>query len=349
MGVRESVPRRAMPSITHHDAFKLSAFVVATLVLGALLAPPLYWGGKHVVAEGWLEGGWLDSIHGSMDRATFARYFNRAMLVAAVIFIYPTIRWIGWKRGKEAIVLERNPHRWRHLAAGFGVAAGTLLLLGWLYLLVGFYRPHDKADPLLEILGGATMSAFGVAFLEEFFFRGALLGLVLRTARPWRALLFVTAFFAIVHFLKPPPKLVYPEIEWHSGFWMIGKIFGQFGNPVFFAAEFATLFAVGWILGYTRLITRSLFLAIGLHAGWVFGIKTYSALTRKDMALAEMLPWAGQDLKIGLGSLITVAVTGVGLFVVLRRLYPDRRVSETTSVSAGEDASPREEPSTGTD
>ena len=333
-----------MKALLRNDVFKIVVFVLATLVLGALLTAPVYWAAKAIVAKGWLLEGPLDSIHGSLERAKLSRCFNRAMMAAALILIYPTIRWLrsgsgegAAEKGRNWMGLTRNPRRWQHLCIGFAVAAGTLLLMGWVFTEIGFYKANPKADPLLSIIGGALVAAFGVAFLEEFFFRGALQALAFRTMKAIPAILFVSAFFAVVHFLKPPPNLAEPSVAWWSGFWMIGQIFGQFAEPKFLMAEFATLFCVGLILSWVRMRTGSLWLGIGLHAGWVFGIKTYAPLTRRAMKLEEMLPWAGADLKTGLASLIVVFLTGVGLWLWLRNRRPGNSEYPCESVeSSGE-------------
>jgi membrane protease YdiL (CAAX protease family) len=319
-----------MKSLLRNDVFKIVVFVSATLVLGALLTAPVYWAAKAIVAKGWLLDGPLQSIHESLERAKLSRCFNRAMMAAALIFIYPTVRWLRQEKQGNAekqagnwMGLTKNPHRWRHLIIGFVVAAGTLLMMGWLFTVVGFYKANPKADPMLSIIGSALVAAFAVAFLEEFFFRGALQALALRTMKALPAILFVSAFFAVVHFLKPPANLAESTVVWSSGFWMIGQIFGQFAEPGFLLAEFATLFCVGWILSWVRMRTGSLMLGIGLHAGWVFGIKTYAPLTRRAMKLEEMLPWAGADLKTGLSSLIVVFLTGIGLWIWLRNKQPE--------------------------
>jgi membrane protease YdiL (CAAX protease family) len=333
-----------MKSLLRNDVFKIVVFVSATLLLGALLTAPVYWAAKAIVAKGFLIDGPLQSIHDSLDRAKLSRCFNRAMMAAALIFIYPTVRWLRRDkadRNSETesstgnwMGLQKNPHRWRHIAIGFLVAAGMLLAMGWVFTQVGFYKANPKADPLLSIIGSALVAAFAVAFLEEFFFRGALQALALRTMKELPAILFVSAFFAVVHFLKPPANLEEPTVVWFSGFWMIGQIFGQFAEPKFLMAEFATLFCVGWILSWVRMRTGSLMLGIGLHAGWVFGIKTYAPLTRRAMKLEEMLPWAGADLKTGVSSLIVVFITGVGLWVWLRKKDPAACPPEMADVEA---------------
>ena len=218
-------------------------------------------------------------------------------------------------------------------ARSFAAAAGLLLLMGAGYLMFKVFHlaPPDNHRAAAEwgarfdssAIFGIVSAAIAVALLEEFFFRGAILGLALRTMRPPGALVFVTFFFTIVHFLKPPDsvELADAQVTWGSGFWMVGQIFAKFGNPIFILSQFVTLFAVGWILGVARLRTNSLWLPIGLHCGWVFGLKFYSELTWIPVKLQRggYLPWAGRDLKEGLVPLVFVAATGAVVFLWLSK------------------------------
>ena len=85
-------------------------------------------------------------------------------------------------------------------------------------------------------------------------------------------------------------------MNWLSGFVSIANSFWQFGDPLLLAAGFLTLFAIGCILADARLQTRSLWLSIGLHSGWIFANGTFSRAARRA-ALA--LPWIGKDLLVG--------------------------------------------------
>lgn len=314
-------------SIFRSEAFKITVYLVSTMLLGALLAPPLFLSCKWLVAQGTLEGGPLDWVNDALERSKFSRYFNRGMMLAAILMIYPTVRWIrsGLNDPEQTcmdVSLKSNPYRWRQVSLGFALAVVPLLLMGWMYVKVGYFRPRSAEDyEWSRVLATALSSAAGAAILEELFFRWGLMGLVLRTTRPFRALLFVTFIYTLVHFLKPPPELQMPMVTWTSGFWLVGQIFSQFGNPIFIMAQFATLFTVGWILGYVRLKTSSLWMGIGLHAGWIFGIKLYSPITRKKMALADMLPWAGADLKTGIIPMVVVLLTGLAVWLYLQKRY----------------------------
>ncbi|MAB76022.1 MAG: hypothetical protein CMO47_06140 [Verrucomicrobiales bacterium] len=320
-------------TIFQSDAFKILVFTVGTVVLGAVLAPFLYQGGKYLVAQGWLEGTLLDGINGSMDRAKFSRYFNRAILLGGFIMIVPAVRWLnaGKKdRGsvKEFLELEPNPAWWRHLATGFLVGGASLILLGWWYVAQGWYLMKDTDKPLYEILLEALGTGIAVGLLEELVFRGALYAVLSKLLKPRSLFFAVAALFAVLHFFNAPHSLTVDVVHAGSGFWFVGRIFqhffSQFGDFYFLLSEFAVLFAIGLVLGYTREKTGSLWLGIGLHAGWVFGVKTLSPLTTRAFDRDAMMPWLGDTLRVGAVSFFVVAFTGLAIWLWFRG--SDRRI-----------------------
>ena len=298
-------------------AWKLIAYFAAVMVGAAILTPVLFWAGKSFAASMDASGsegfGWLSS---ALRRGDFSRYFNRAVLIMAIVLVYPMVRWAGFDR---SLFPKWSPASsgLRHCLVGFFGAAALLLLLGWGLIGGGAYKL--KPEPSWSSVGSALVAAFSVGFIEEFFFRGALLGLFLKSLSRAQALIWCTFIFAIVHFLKPPESFVLlPEsVTWLSGFAMIGQILKSFSNLNFLLAEFLTLFAVGWVLAQARLKTGRLWVSIGLHAGWVFGLKYFSALTFSTRASkhGDMLPWIGTNLKVGLLPLVVVLFTG---WLVLR-------------------------------
>ena len=196
------------------------------------------------------------------------------------------------------------------------------MLMGLIFLKTGLFewRAVSNRPPVGTIVRVAVTAAVGAAVVEEFFFRGLLMGVSLRAASTRWALVFVTFVYTAVHFLKPPDsvEIASDAVTWGTGFWLVGQIFVQFGNPLFVVAEFATLFAVGWVLGMARLQTGALWASIGLHAGWIFGLKFFSAMTRKASPVEETLPWIGRNLKEGLVPLAVVTLTGVVVWWWLR-------------------------------
>jgi membrane protease YdiL (CAAX protease family) len=283
---------------------KIIAYLVAVVLLGALLAPLLYWAGNALA-----DGGTFRFL----GDVSFQRYFNRAVLVAALVLLWPTVRSLrlgGWRD----LGLEPD-ERWRaHLSTGLVIGAGLVALMALFYVPLGFYRwkgdlPSWRQLPLL------ALSAVVVALLEECLFRGGILGLFRRTLRPFTALFWVTAIFAIVHFLKPDEEFMIQDVRWLSGFALLPRVFHQFTEPMSVLASFTTIFVLGWVLGYATLRTRSLWLAIGFHAGVVFVKMSFAKFTKRE---ALSLPWVGPELQIGLVPVGVLALGGVLIWFWLR-------------------------------
>ena len=292
-----------------HALAKLLLYIGAVLLGGALLAPWLVQAGLAAFPE---PEGWLaEQVH----KAPFARFFSRACQFWAVVLLWPLIRWTGMDR---ALFPPLRPvsSGLREYALGFALAAGLLLALGAGLVSAGLFRM--RPEPAWGGVGEPLSAALGAGVLEELFFRGALFGLLLRSLPLRSAVLATTFLFAFVHFLRPPEGWVLPveEVTWSSGLLALRAIGATFGDAHFLLAEFATLFAVGWVLCAARVRTGRLWASMGLHGGWVFGLKYFSALTLSSKALraGEHLPWMGVNLKIGLLPLVVIALTG-GLFL----------------------------------
>ncbi len=288
------------------EAGKILAYFAAVVVGGCLLAPPLFWAGRALADAG---------IAPFLGQFEFPRYFNRAVLIVALGLLWPLLAWLGVRRFED-LDLDRNPQRFRHLGVGLGIALGGLTLVAILLIAIGRFKLRKKWG--LEPIGMRVFSAFVVAIIEETFFRGALLG-VLRRHLSWqKALAFNSVFFAAVHFIRPPkqfPPIL--EVEWTSGFTLVPDLLWQFGNPRLLVGGLVTLVLVGVILGYSVIRTRSLYLAIGLHAGWVMGLRTFDYLTRRKLKSSM---WFGKDLMTGLGPVLMLTVTFVIVALVVRRM-----------------------------
>jgi membrane protease YdiL (CAAX protease family) len=305
--------------ILSHDFLKLTLYVVSVLVGGALLSPVLVSGGRWLLETFADPDQPVTGVLESVQKAGFSRYFSRASQICAVLLLWPLIRWTGMNR---TLFPGWKPVRmgFRNYFLGFILAAGLLLLLGWGFCQAGIYRL--RPEPAWTGIGTPLAAALGAGILEELFFRGAILGLLLRTLKPLPAIVFSSALFAFVHFLRPPEtwNMALNDVTWTSGFQALGAILSNFKNTDFLLAEFATLFAVGWVLAAARLRTGQLWASMGLHGGWVFGLKYFSALTltTKTLRAGDYLPWIGLNLKVGLAPLFVIALTGVIVLLFLR-------------------------------
>ncbi len=300
---------------------KISLYFLAVVLLGAALAPLLFWAihglEPWALANGLLN--WQPDENGRMLfqgpfaflEADFQKIFHRAVLIAALLLLWPAWRWMdgGPLRG---LGLEPDPRAGAHFTRGLLVGGGLVALMAGAYLFLRFY--HLKERHPWGVLPQLALTAIVVAALEEWVFRGAIFSLFARVMKPWPALAWTTALFAIVHFIRPQEGPDAAHITWRSGFELLPQVFRGFGDPMLLLGGFTTLFTLGWLLGYARLRTCALWMSIGLHAGVVFVKMSFSKFAKRDDL---HLPWVGPDLQTGL---VPVLALLIGLFLVWRRL-----------------------------
>jgi len=282
-----------------NDLRKLLLYLAAALVFGALLAPLLFKGGHWLAELG---------IFPRLERHGFQRYFNRSVQVSAILFLWPLVRSLR-VRSLGELGLHWDPDGWRRFFIGFIAAVALMAVMSLIVHAFGgilFLPPELRS---LHELPKVVLTALSVGFIEECIFRGAFLGLLQRTMSRTGALFASSAFYSVLHFIKPLKTTIVPsEVSWLSGFALIPGIFSQWKDPAMIAAGFTTLFAVGWVLGWATQRTHSLWMSIGLHAGWVFCVQGFGKFA---VFAAGGLPWIGADLRIGIAPLLTVIVTGV--------------------------------------
>jgi membrane protease YdiL (CAAX protease family) len=274
-------------------------YLAATVLIGALLAPPLFWLAQSVAAH--LHSASLTAFLAKTD---FQRYFDRAIMLTALALLWPLLKALRIENFGYDLGLVRDRRGWRRFAAGFLVALVTMSILAAILLFTGVYRMHSHIA--YARLAWLPVTALTVSVLEEFLFRGALQGAVRKTAVDGFALVTVAVLYAAVHFLKPPGHPVSPSaIHWSSGLALLPDTFSQFRQPALLLGGFTTLLLLGLILGYAREQTRSLWMPIGLHAGFVLGKMGFMDITRHS----EAWPWLGPDLSVGLAPLLALLAT----------------------------------------
>ena len=289
---------------------KILVLTALVLVFGCLAAPPVYWLGRSLVTSGWVP---------QLEPFRFPTYFNRTVMVLGLVSVWPLLRCLGLRRWAD-LGLESNPSLGADLGIGVLLGAGGFAYALSVLFLGGIVRLNDVVPWASSWT--FVLTAIAVPLIEETFFRGVLLGLLRRTLRWPYALTFLSLFFAILHFLGPKPGGPRASGDhWYSGFEHFGQLFWQFGEPTLVLGGWVTLFMVGWILGYTVVRTRSLFMAMGLHGGWVLAMRFYDEFctrVNKDNV------WVGKDVRVGLAAVLLLAATYGVVFLVLKRRHPTK-------------------------
>lgn len=185
-------------------------------------------------------------------------------LLAPSLFGLPAARLLGLAR----------PRAWQ-IALIPALVVGTLCgaELAWRGSLLIFDPPMDALEAMQSYLGelsggpGLLVMTVGAGVFEELYFRGLLMGLLLERGRPWRALLWQAAAFAVFHAL---------------GF------------------RYAPTFAIGLLLGLLRLRAGTVLLGVAVHA-----IHNYTAAIYGGQLGLETRPlWQlALGLAVGLGAL----------------------------------------------
>jgi membrane protease YdiL (CAAX protease family) len=290
---------------------KILLYLVVVVLLGAILAPPVYW-----------------ILHETVN-FPFYRYLSRVTQVTAFILLGPLLFWLGIRSTRE-FGLERNPRALRDVVTGLFLALVPGALCGGAYLLLDVYRIKQELMPLLLLRIAVTAGFVGV--VEEFLFRGVLLGLAANSFGRWRAAIGVSVVFAGIHFVRPG-KQSDPGVEWWTGLAQILRVFDAAPPLSLWIAGFLSLFTAGMILAFATFRTRSLWLPIGLHAGWIFLQQAFQLLAKYRVKPPEaLLPWIGPNVvsgavPTGLVPLVVLLLTGAGVWFYLRNALAGSRRS----------------------
>jgi membrane protease YdiL (CAAX protease family) len=209
----------------------------------------------------------------------------------------------------------------RDISAGVLLGVFGVFLVSAISLFFGFFSWRDV--PALGSLGRIVLTAGAVSLVEEAVFRGVILGICLWNLSARGAIAVSSALFAVVHFLKPAKTRLAPEaVQWSSGYTELFSFAGALPSSAVLFFGLASLFVAGWILGRATLRTHSLWLPIGLHAGWVFGVQTSNLFLRSTSSEPTgFLPWVGPSLVSGAVPTGLLPLAGLLLAGWLVRLY----------------------------
>lgn len=308
-------------------------WVLSALGLAAVIAPWIYQAGKWLAATA-VAGdlpALLEWLGAACGRSKFGRFFSRALMFSAVVFLPLLFRRIRRIRAGMGEARESQMGvAWKsgviQLVVGCVIAGGMLWAMGMILEGIGVYIPARRPPSIGAFLSKVLAFSVTAPVVEEWMFRGVLLGLWLKFARPLTACVGTSLVFAFVHFLDPPSgSAIANPVSPLAGFELLGKILLHFTNPQFFVTDFATLFVIGMILAWARVRTGGLWFSIGLHAGWIISFKSFSLLYRV-VSEHPLHPWGvGESLRSGIIPLLTLGLTAGICHFALRR-FERRRV-----------------------
>jgi membrane protease YdiL (CAAX protease family) len=160
----------------------------------------------------------------------------------------------------------------------------------------------------------ALLSGVFAGSLEEIFFRGILFKGLLQNGKLFRAFVVSSLFYSALHFVKPGEAYFVDGFEPLAGFRHLLYTFTPFSEPLDILPGMFGLFLLGVVLSYAFFRTGNLYLSIGLHAGWIFGLKSvrvFGDYTREDLGWL----FGSTDPKIVSGIATWIGIIGVLLMV----------------------------------
>jgi membrane protease YdiL (CAAX protease family) len=288
----------------------LVIYIVVVFVGGALLAPGLWWLAQHF-------GPSLPSI----ANAPFHRFVDRSLLILALGGLWPMLRALGVKSRRE-IGLVPPYGQFKRISAGLALGFFSLAIVAG--MAIGFHGRVITTDltahKIVGTIFGAITTAAIVAPLEEILFRGGIFG-GLRKFIYWPvALAISSAIYALAHFLQ---RTEYTgAITWHSGLELLPQMLRGFADFHALVPGFFNLALVGILLGVAYQRTGNLYFSIGLHAGWIFWLKTYGAFTADSPQVAIWFWGTGKMIDGWLAFFVLAATLVVLNFLPLQQRSP---------------------------
>lgn len=292
-------------------SLRILIFLLCVLVLTCFLSP------------------WLAALLNSMMvgresesfSPSFSDIFNRLFMVLAITLFFPLRHTLG-VRSLSDLGLQRLQRAYRDLFSGFFLTLFSVVALAAVMSLGGIFTFYFRLSlgASLERIATAFLSAVAAGLLEEIFFRGIVFKALLEDWKPSIAFVIASFFYSALHFVKPVEKIILSGPDAWAGFRHLGYAFMPFLDPVTLFPGLFGLFLIGIVLAYAFVRTGSIYLSVGLHAGWIFGLKTirvYGDYRRQD--LGWLFGSSEPKLVTGVAAWIGIAVVGIIVHLITRR------------------------------
>ena len=168
--------------------------------------------------------------------------FDMKFSVLAIVFLLLLYELVIRRMGEHPRDDYRDPKAVKRLVIGLGAGFAVFSVAVGVAAALGVYRVTGRGD-LSQMLPALIGAALFPAVNEELLFRGILFRWLEEWGGSWVALLLTSALFGCAHLLNPN------------------------ASPI---AAVGIALEAGVMLGAAYMLTRSLWLPMGLHAAWNF-------------------------------------------------------------------------------
>ncbi|MBO1224698.1 MAG: CPBP family intramembrane metalloprotease [Candidatus Scalindua sediminis] len=248
----------------------------------------------------------------------FGKVMRRVLMLAALIV------FIFFGKSLKIVTLISSAIRlrqgfFRQFLFGFLMAGISLLIYYSLAILFGAWMIHvdfDSVGIIVSKIIKYVLLGCLIGFIEEAFFRGFILQSFMEDMSLPVAVCACSLIYSMLHFFRADVHVA-TGFQAFVGFTTII----QFFKPLFFQfinnlPSIIGLFLVSVVLSYAFIQTKSLYLSIGLHSGWIFMMKADGLFL---VRIREMWGWFFGDSKLVTGILVWFFL--LCILVVIKRIY----------------------------
>jgi CAAX protease family protein len=261
--------------------WRLTRAIIAGLIAAVIVSPFAAWAIAHAGL-----------------RFPFPRIFDRTVMVTVALAILYEARalrlaaLLGAGFAAPASNLARA-------ARGFIVALAVIAALLTVAALFGATRAGHFAHAL-ALLPKYLLSAIVIAIIEEAFFRALLFGGMTSDFGRTAALIASSVIYALAHLVRSPAHFYVTGLDLTAGLRTLAGSTAQLSHPATALPTLAGLFLLGVVLAAAFIETGTVYFSMGLHAGFVVGVKLWPKLIAEHAALPGWLAgWGHQPLISG--------------------------------------------------
>lgn len=285
------------------------------IVLSCILAPV-----KKVPLDFVLEktGFMADTVDYENGVYNFGKVMRRILMLSALIV------FIVFRRSLRfgALIssgMKRRPGFFRQFLFGLALAGLSMLIYYAIGLSSGawmMYMDNDSAGVIIRHTVKCLLTGCLIGIIEEILFRGFVLQSFLESMSQPAAVCVCSLVYSMLHFFQAD-VFVTTGFQPFVGF----TAMAQFFKPLFLhftkhLPAIVGLFLVGVVLSYAFIKTKSLYLSIGLHSGWVFMMKADGIFL---VRIREKFGWFFGDSQLVTGVLIWIFL--LCILMVIRKIY----------------------------
>jgi len=260
------------------------------------------------------------TIYDILPQFKFERIFNRLVMIQTLIAAVLIVRIRRETLTKLGLVW--SPQSVPFFSTAFGASFVVLGFLCLFYIGTGYAKLAFAAPSLVDWsqrIFMALASGMLIGIIEEFFFRGFVYqGL----KDEWNftsktSVLVTSVFYSLIHFVATKKPFIGEDPSIRDGLRLMAAPFMSLLQLQSIWPEVVGLFIFGIVLNTLVIRTKSLYPAIGLHAGCVFFIKLDGAWI--DFQNNYSIWLSSSKLYDGLlGWTVLLALGGVLLYIIPR-------------------------------